>query len=480
MDFSNIRILVIGDVMLDQYILGDVKRISPEAPIPVVKKTNSWSAPGGAANVARNLGRLGVQARLVGLAGNDLAAQNLKVDLQKEKILDGIIYSRNRSTTCKTRILSRGQQLLRLDEEIIASPEPSENIELHRVIKELISGCNAVILSDYAKGTLLPARHFGSICTITISLARTSGIPVIIDPKGNNWDRYRGAQCITPNTEEFSIICGKNCDEITDIGKLAELADDVLAKFDVERILLTRGQLGMILFEKESRPMLITADKREVADVSGAGDTVISTLAACRASGLSWSESTRIANMAAGIVVEKLGTSPVTIRELNFAINERKDNPKLCSLAELSEKIKYWRDDGDSIVFTNGCFDLLHPGHISLIQQSSARGDRLVVGLNSDSSVRRLKGAKRPIQDETSRALLVGALKDVDAVIIFGEDTPLELIKEIRPDVLVKGSDYSIDRVIGAEFVNSYGGIVYLADFVPNCSTTELTRRMSS
>ena len=262
--------------------------------------------------------------------------------------------------------------------------------------------------------------------------------------------------------------------------KLESLARTICQRYDLEHILLTRGALGMILFGADSEPLVVKADKREVSDVSGAGDTVISTLAACRAAGLSWSDSTATANLAAGIVVEKLGTTPVSMRELNLAIAEKKDNPKLCGMAELQEMIKRWRDDGASIVFTNGCFDLLHPGHISLLEQCSNQGDKLILGLNSDASVRRLKGPKRPIQDEKSRAMLAGALKDVDAVIIFEEDTPLRLIKEIRPDVLVKGSDYSPETVVGADFVRSYGGRIYLADFVPDCSTTELTRRMGA
>ena len=480
MDFTGARVLVVGDVMLDRYIAGQVRRISPEAPVPVACVRKRWTAPGGAANVARNLARLGLQAVLVGLAGRDEAGEGLRRELAAEGIDDCLAYAAARSTTSKTRIIAQGQQLLRLDEEFVAPPRPEEHADLRAKILELLPACGAVVLSDYGKGVLLDDGASGSLCASAMAAARQRGIPVLVDPKGGQWRRYAGAQCVTPNSAEFALACGLEAGDAPDQQERETLAARLREQYDLERILLTRGPKGMALFAEGEPPCYIRAAVREVADVSGAGDTVIAVLAACVAKGLDWKESARVANLAAGVAVGKMGTAPVSLAELNQALRENADNPKLYGGSALLEKLEEWRRRNESIVFTNGCFDLLHPGHISLIRQCAALGDRLVVGLNSDASVRRLKGADRPIQNEQSRALLLAALRGVDAVVLFNEDTPLELIRRVRPDVLVKGGDYTVETVVGADLVRAYGGRVHLARLVEGCSTTSLVRRMGA
>lgn len=484
MDFSNLSILVVGDVMLDHYITGDASRVSPEAPVPVLRRKSSWTVPGGAANVARCLGRLGCKPLLVGMIGNDGAGETLQKEIEAEGIHAALVRT-NRPTTCKTRIMAAGQQLLRVDEEVSQPPTLEEIVAMRKYVENKLSGCSAIVLSDYAKGVLMRGKDGKSLCCHVINLARESCIPVLVDPKGTDWARYSGAQCITPNMKEFINVCDVLLGERLAETKLDEearlrqkLALALEEKFNIDRLLLTRGAKGMSLYESDGKTAHIRATMREVADVSGAGDTVIATLAACVANGLQWEESARIANVAAGIAVGKLGTAPVNKTELNQALKTDAGNPKLYEWNEISEKIAEWRREGQKIVFTNGCFDLLHPGHISLLRQCAALGDRLVVGLNSDASVQRLKGPQRPVQTEDNRAALLGAIRDVDAVVIFEEDTPEKLIRLITPDYLVKGGDYQLKDIVGADYVLEHGGQVKLADIVDGCSTTNLVRRM--
>lgn len=484
MDFSGNRILVLGDVMLDYYISGSADRVSPEAPVPVVTRRSAWSVPGGAANVARGLAHLGCQPCLVGLTGEDAAGETLRQQIAAEGIVASLLKSGRRQTTCKTRILAQGQQLLRVDEETIVRPDFEEQVSLRVSVDKLLAGCNALIVSDYAKGVLLPGKDGKSAARTAIEMSRERGIPVLVDPKGIDWGRYEGANCITPNTGEFLKICEALglWQENTEPGAVErqKLAEAICARFNFGCLVLTRGARGMTLYQPGRAPENIRATMREVADVSGAGDTVIATLAACAAAGKSWSEACVAANAAAGVAVTKLGAAPVSVAELNRVLTESDSNPKLFRRDEIGEKIAQWRREGQKIVFTNGCFDLLHPGHISLLRQSASFGDRVIVGLNSDDSVRRLKGPERPIQDEKSRALLLAAMQTVDAVVMFDEDTPENLIHEIRPDILVKGSDYKVENVAGAEFVKSYGGQVRLAQLVDGCSTTELAARIKA
>lgn len=475
MEFSNIRILVAGDVMLDHYISGKASRISPEAPVPILNKERSWTVPGGAANVARGLAKLGCHVRLLGLAAQDGAGETLRKEVSAEGISAAFVTGKNRPTTCKTRIMASGQQLLRVDEEFVRKPELEERIALRHHLEDMIDGCDALILSDYAKGALLNDKTGVSLCQEAIKLARQKNIPVLIDPKGTDWDRYKGAQCITPNLAEFKQICqvlGKG-----DISRNYALhAENIIRQFNLDRLLLTKGRDGMTLFEPDKKAAVIRATAREVADVSGAGDSVLAVLTACVAKGMSWLESARIANIAAGIAVGKLGTAPVNIHELNNALAEKTSKAKIFSFNELMEQIKDWRNDGLRIVFTNGCFDLVHPGHIHVLKESSKMGDRLIVGLNTDNSVKRLKGTERPIQDENSRALVLSSLNMVDAVVLFNEDTPENLIKAIKPDVLVKGGDYQSNNIVGADFVQNYGGEVRIVKLIDGCSTTNLVK----
>lgn len=480
MNFGGVRILVVGDVMLDHYIAGQVKRISPEAPVPVVSAARRWSVPGGAANVARNLVRLGVDAAVAGVVGHDAAADDLRAALAAEGIADGLAVSAARRTTCKTRVLAQGQQLLRLDEEVSAPLSAEEAEVLENQVLSLLPGRHAVILSDYAKGVLLESPSGRNLCRVVIEEARRLGIAVLVDPKGSDWRRYEGAQCVTPNAGEFGVACGLDSGAALNRARREALAGELRSRYGIERLLVTRGPKGMALFSADESPVYCRAAVREVADVSGAGDTAIATLAACVGKGLPWAESMHLANAAAGVAVGKMGTAPVSLAELNEALREQADNPKLFSVQNLIEKIEEWRRKGETVVFTNGCFDLLHPGHISLIRQSAAQGDHLIVGLNSDASVRRLKGPTRPIQNENSRALLLAALSDVDGIVLFDEDTPLELITALRPDVLVKGSDYTLDAVVGADVVREGGGRVYLARLVDGCSTTGIVRKIDN
>lgn len=470
--------------MLDHYIAGKTERISPEAPVPVVQRERSWTVPGGAANVARCLTRLGCHTRLLGIIGADSAGDSLRKEVASEKV-EGALIESSRPTTCKTRIMAHGQQLLRLDEERIAPPTLEEMTALRTHMEHLMAGASALILSDYGKGALLRDKNGATLCQNAIALAKDAAVPILVDPKGTDWMRYAGADCVTPNTGEFRTICEGLAGQRLNLVKLdeeaklrQELADNICMDFQLARILLTRGPKGMNLFTPGQKPLHIRATRREVADVSGAGDTVIATLAACVAAGMTWDESARIANIAAGIAVGKLGTAPVSLVELEKALGSGRDNPKLFTREEAQDQIREWRRLGQSIVFTNGCFDLLHPGHISLLKQSAAMGDRLIVGLNSDASVRRLKGKERPLQNQESRATLLAALHDVDGIVIFDEDTPEELIKLLEPDCLVKGNDYKIEDVVGADFVRSRGGRVKLVDIVNGCSTTGLVRKM--
>lgn len=479
MRFDDVTVTVIGDAMLDHYIMGKAERISPEAPVPVVNRQSSWLVPGGAANVARGLARLGCKSRLVCFADNDQTGLSLRQKVAAEGIEAIFVPGRNRPTISKTRIMAGGQQLLRLDEETIAPPLLPEKVALSHALEKLLEKSNALILSDYGKGVLLPDASGNSLCQFAISLAQKAGIPVLVDPKGSDWSKYAGASCVTPNVPEFQQICAAALgSKAKDSGAWERLAAQLCEKFSLQRILLTRGADGMILYEKGQAPLKIPTTAREVADVSGAGDTVIATLAACIATGGAWGDSAAIANKAAGIAVGKIGTAPVEIYELNNAL--LKNDEKSCVFSEkaLLETIAKWRRDGNRIVFTNGCFDLLHPGHVALLRESASLGDKLVVALNSDASVARLKGSDRPIQSEQNRARVLSALADVTAVVIFEEDTPERLIHAIRPDVLVKGGDYKIENVVGADFVKSYGGKTHLVKLVEGQSTSALVEQM--
>jgi D-beta-D-heptose 7-phosphate kinase/D-beta-D-heptose 1-phosphate adenosyltransferase len=472
------RILVVGDVMLDRYLWGEVSRISPEAPVPVVRIRERSETPGGAGNVAVNLAGLKCPVTLLGICGEDDAGTRLKRNLEARGVDLQLIADTTRPTITKTRVMAQGQQLFRLDEEESTVLDPGCASRLLDIFQKRIGGAHAVVLSDYGKGLLQTPE----ICQEFIHRCRGQHIPVIVDPKGTDWSRYTGATCITPNTAELEAAATRKTSGHETL--LIDAARRLRDRVDSEYLLVTRGPHGMILIGPEPTPVIIPARAREVFDVSGAGDTVVATLAAGLTLGMNMSDAARLANLAAGIVVGKLGTQPVMQDELAESLRyQTLDRPngfisKIVNREAALVRIQSWRTAGNRIVFTNGCYDLLHPGHIHLLHQSRMLGDRLVVGVNTDASVKRLKGDSRPILSERDRASILSALSSVDLVVLFDEDTPLELISMLRPDILVKGDDYRLDQVVGRDMVESYGGTVCLVPLLPGYSTTGIARRI--
>ena len=474
------RVLVVGDVMLDRYLWGDARRISPEAPVPVVRIRQQSEVPGGAGNVAANLAGLECPVSILGVCGKDEAGNRLK-KIFLEKGIDPLLQeSIARPTITKTRVMARGQQLLRLDEEEprILSLELEEKIIARFEQKAPV--CDIVVLSDYGKGIF----QTPNLCQHLICYCRSRGIPVLVDPKGADWTRYQGATCVTPNTAELERAAGSAAEESEP--ELIQSASAIRSRYGLDWLLVTRGSRGMVLCGNDASPLMILARAREVFDVSGAGDTVIATLAAGLALELSFAEAAQLSNLAAGIVVGKLGTQPITRPELSAAIAMNDMQPqstgaaKIATLESARILVKSWQSSGQKVVFTNGCYDLLHPGHIHLLHQSRDLGDRLIVGLNTDASVKRLKGDSRPIVAERDRAAIVSALGCVDLVVLFDEDTPLQLIQAIKPDILVKGEDYRLDQVVGGEAVKSYGGRVCLVPLLQGYSTTRIAEKIAS
>jgi D-beta-D-heptose 7-phosphate kinase/D-beta-D-heptose 1-phosphate adenosyltransferase len=477
--FEQCRILVLGDIMLDRYLWGDVERISPEAPVPVFRIRERSETPGGAGNVVSNLVGLQCSVALIGVRGRDEAGERLSRLFQNSRVQSHIVVDSGRPTITKTRVVSHGQQLLRLDEEEIIPLTADLTRDVLQSVEDSLPNCGAVILSDYGKGLL----HSESLVGHVIGSAKGRDIPVIIDPTGKNWDKYKGATCITPNTKELEIAYGE---ALGDKDRLVEAMRWALLEYDLGWLVVTRGPLGMCLMsEKDKVPIFIPTVARQVYDVSGAGDTVIATLTLAVASGFDFPDAARLANLAAGIVVGKVGTQPVKILELQAALAtsaggvDSRIMPKVTSLDAGAIQVRAWKANGERIVFTNGCFDLLHPGHIHLLNQANELGDRLIVGLNSDASVRRLKGPGRPILNERDRAALVSSLDCVDLVVLFDEDTPKLLIETLRPHVLVKGSDYRPEEVVGRAFVESYGGQVHLVPLLEGYSTTAIANKVA-
>lgn len=466
---SGARVGCVGDVMLDRYIVGSVERISPEAPVPVLRVEREDAMPGGAGNVVRNLAALGARIRFASVVGDDDAGRALHEQLSA---LEGVeratlLTEPARRTTVKTRFLAQGQQLLRADDETCAALPPQQCRALLDAVRNWQDGSPAVIvLSDYAKGVLLD-----DVAGALIGLARAQGARTVVDPKGADFSRYRGASIITPNRHELAIAAGGT----VAADEEAACARALRIRHDLSAVLVTLGRDGMLLIDENDDALALPAEARDVFDVSGAGDTVAATLAAALAAGATLPEAAALANAAAGIVVSKVGTAVVRIAELADVARSaalRTFEAKVCDRATAVERVAIWRRQGLSVGFTNGCFDLIHPGHISLLAQAKAECDRLVVGLNTDASVARLKGAGRPVQPEAARATVLASLMAVDAVVPFAEDTPLETILAVRPDVLVKGADYRLEQVVGAKEVQRWGGRVHLARLEPGFSTT--------
>jgi len=465
-------VLAVGDLMLDRFVTGRVERISPEAPIPVLAVERETVMPGGVGNVVANIRALGGEARLVAVVGEDAEAEHLASLLSPSADM-GFVHDPGRPTAVKARFIAGGQQLLRADYELNRPISPKIEERILDEIERRLHGIGALILSDYGKGVLT-----NRILLAAIASASAQGIPVVVDPKGADYARYRGATVVTPNLKELAEAAG-----FSSVGdsKVEEAARGVLAKSGIGAMVVTRGAEGLSVVRMNAVPVHVRAQAREVFDVSGAGDTVVATLALALATGADLPMAARIANLAASIVVGKIGTASASGDELRGAADEvGQFGSKLKTGAALIDQIERWRRRGLRVGFTNGCFDLLHPGHLSLIRQARAACDRLVVGLNSDASVERLKGPTRPVQNEASRAEVLSAIADVDAISIFHEDTPMRLIEEIRPDVLVKGADYDIEQIVGAEFVMSYGGNVLRAKLEPGHSTTAVIARMGA
>ena len=466
--FGRARVLVLGDVMLDQYVYGTVERMSPEAPIPILTIQSERSMAGGAGNVARNIAALGARAVLIGLIGADEAGQALRAQLAAEPGLDArLIEDRERPTTRKTRFVAGRQQLLRADAEVTAPAAPAAVAALLAAVEQALPMVDIVVLSDYAKGVLGDA-----VLTAVINLARSAGKPVLADPKSRDFSRYRGVTLLTPNRVEAAAATHIAC---RDDAETVEAACRIVADAGVANVLITRGEQGMTLVAGAAPPLHLAAQAREVFDVSGAGDTVMAVLAVACASGASLVEAAELANAAAGIAVGKAGTAVVHPADLAGTLHAQavlSADAKVVDRDTALQRVARWRADGERVGFTNGCFDLIHPGHLALLDQARAACDRLIVGLNSDASVARLKGPTRPIQDETARGIVLASLRPVDLVVPFETDTPIDLITALRPDVLVKGADYTLDQVVGADIVQSYGGQVLLAQLVPGQSTT--------
>jgi D-beta-D-heptose 7-phosphate kinase/D-beta-D-heptose 1-phosphate adenosyltransferase len=462
------RLLVVGDVMLDQYIWGEVGRISPEAPVPVVRATHQAHQPGGAANVAMNIAHLGAQVEVIGFTGGDENERLLAECLKTNKIVPNFVVSDGFPTITKQRILGGRQQMLRLDSERLGARDAADHNRLVEAVLARLPECDAVVLSDYAKGVLTP-----EVCQTVIAAARGRDIPVLVDPKSADFSRYRGATTVCPNLGELSAAVKLDA---RDLKPLLDAAESLVTELDLEFLTATLGEKGIALVRPGNR-MVAPAVARQVFDVSGAGDTVIAVLALCLASGLRPETAVELANVAAGIVVGKAGTVPVEQFELMAALAPQialHAEDKVVSREELAVRAALWKANGDRVVFTNGCFDLLHIGHITVLEQARRFGERLIVAINSDASVSGLKGPSRPIVGERERARVLAALAAVDAVVVFGEPTPLELIVAARPDVIVKGGDYDVDTVVGAKEVMSWGGQVKIVPTVEGFSTTGL------
>ncbi|KAB8312528.1 bifunctional D-glycero-beta-D-manno-heptose-7-phosphate kinase/D-glycero-beta-D-manno-heptose 1-phosphate adenylyltransferase HldE [Erwinia endophytica] len=467
-NFNHAGVLVVGDVMLDRYWYGPTSRISPEAPVPVVKVDNVEERPGGAANVAMNIAALGAASRLVGLTGMDDAARVLNETLSGVNVQCDFVSVATHPTITKLRVLSRNQQLIRLDFE---EGFEGEDVEpLHQRIRQALPQVGALVLSDYAKGALT------SVDTM-IRIAREARVPVLVDPKGSDFERYRGATLLTPNLSEFEAVVGKCKDEAEIVARGMAL----MQQFELSALLVTRSENGMTLLQPDKAPFHLPTQAQEVYDVTGAGDTVIGVLAAALAAGNTLEECCFLANAAAGVVVGKLGTSTVSPVELENAIRARPESGfGVMNETQLKEAVAQARRRGEKVVMTNGCFDILHAGHVSYLANARKLGDRLIVAVNSDASTQRLKGDSRPINPLVNRMIVLGALEAVDWVVPFEEDTPQRLIAEILPDLLVKGGDYQPQDIAGSKEVWANGGEVRVLNFEDGISTSNIIKAIQS
>lgn len=480
------RILCVGDVMLDQFVYGAVDRISPEAPVPVLLATSARESAGGVGNVAANLAGIGCAVRLVSVAGADAGRALLDAALAALPDLEArLVTDPARPTTIKTRYCTGAQQVLRVDREDVREISPATEDAVLAALRDSMPGCHALVLSDYGKGVLTQ-----KVLRAAIDAAVAAGIPVLVDPKGRDYTRYRGATVVTPNRKELAEATGGMA-TATDAD--VEAAARALQKnAGITSVIATRSADGMTVLDGAAAPLHLRTEAREVYDVSGAGDTVVAVVAAALAGGATLADAARMANTAAGIVVGKVGTAAVTRDELarasaqgvSVTVQGRTLAPVL-GWQDARAEMDRWKAMGLTVGFTNGCFDIVHQGHVMMLDRCRAKCDRLVLGLNTDASITRLKGSGRPVNKQDARALVVAALGSVDAVVLFGDteaegDTPLELMKALKPDVIFKGRDYTEDRVVGADFVKSYGGCVELIELEDGFSTTATIKKLGS
>ena len=460
-------VTVVGDVMLDSYWKGPSNRISPEAPVPVVRVTDREERAGGAANVAINIASLGAPCNLVGIVGEDKNAEILEKIVRSHSIKTDFVLTKDHPTITKLRVLSRNQQLLRLDFE-----DSFSNLDEDMILKsfkESIKNSKVVIFSDYGKGSL---ASVSKMIEITSSL----GIMSLIDPKGTDFEKYRGATLLTPNMSEFEAVVGK----VANDDDLEQKALALINKLDLKMLLVTRSEDGMSLIRPGMNAVHLPTYAREVYDVTGAGDTVIGTLGTCLASGMDIVTSCEYANSAAGIVVGKIGTSTVSPQELEIALGKKAESHGVLSEDELYKVVRELQSHGEKVVMTNGCFDIIHPGHVTYLKQAKALGSKLIVAVNSDDSVKRLKGDSRPINSLEDRIAVLSGLSSVDYVVSFSEDTPQKLISRILPDILVKGGDYKVEEIAGHKEVIANGGKVVIIPFVEGKSTTRIVNKIQN
>ena len=465
-DYNNANVLVFGDVMLDRYWAGDAGRISPEAPVPVVRIAKCDQKPGGAANVALNVNSLGAAVEIFGMVGDDPEGLQLNTLLSEAGVRCHLLSDPSFPTITKVRVIAHNQQLLRMDFEKGQHIDAQDS--LLDVFSERLPQASVIVLSDYAKGVLQNPKPL-------IDLANAQGKRVMIDPKSNQFNRYAGAFLVTPNLKEFEHVVGECATEEI----LIERAQQLLETCSIENILVTRGKDGMTLVTRTGEITHIATEARNVYDVTGAGDTVIGVMAASLAAGASLSDAARLANMAAGIVVGELGAASVTVSDLARVIAEQ-TVPHVGMLDEshAMQWSQYVQSQGETVVFTNGCFDILHAGHIQYLREAKALGDYLIVAVNSDESVKQLKGDTRPYNKLQERMEMLAALDMVDVVISFGEETPARIIEALLPNVLVKGGDYQVKDIVGADTVLAHGGEVKMLSFRDGCSTTGLVDRI--
>jgi D-beta-D-heptose 7-phosphate kinase / D-beta-D-heptose 1-phosphate adenosyltransferase len=474
--FHTARVLIVGDVILDRYISGAVHRLSPEAPIPVLRPETNYATLGGAANVAVNIATLGGQATLVGVTGNDLAGEEIRRLLQVTPgIRSALVRIDGRATTAKTRFMTGSHQLLRLDEEITDPLDSNGSSAIIEAVNSNLDAADVIVLSDYAKGVLCDG-----VLEAILARAKETGRLVIADPKREDFAAYRGATVLTPNEHEVRMATRIDAAQDAEADRAGRMA---LETTGGEAVLVTRSAKGLTLVRRDAAVLHLPTRAREVADVSGAGDTLVAALAVALGAGAGLPEAAMLANTTAGISVSKQGTATVSRQELLDALHLDDlvaTDRKVVNLEEAIEKVADWHRRGLKVGFANGCFDLIHPGHVQLLSEARAACNHLIVALNTDASVKRLKGPTRPLQNEMARATVMASMSPVDLVILFDEDTPLKMIQALRPDVLVKGSDYTVDQVVGGDLVQGWGGKVVLVTLREGHSTTGTIRRMTA